>query len=78
MPLADEKCTPPQAGQPPLDRVAEIAQADDHHSDICLCYNRVELKLSTHKIGGLSCSDFIVAAKIDRISPSPAGEGARG
>ena len=51
-----------------VNRVAEIAQAQDHHPDICLYYNRVALKLSTHKIGGLSRSDFIVAARIDRVA----------
>jgi len=46
--------------------VAEIAEAEDHHPDICISYNQVTLMLSTHKIGGLSMNDFIMAAKIDR------------
>ena len=48
-------------------RVAEAAQENDHHPDICVYYNRVKLTLSTHKIGGLSRNDFILAAKIDRL-----------
>jgi 4a-hydroxytetrahydrobiopterin dehydratase len=49
-------------------RVAAVAAAEDHHPDICIHYNRVELVFSTHKIGGLSRNDFIVAAKINRIA----------
>jgi hypothetical protein len=46
-------------------RVAEIANAEDHHPDIAVSYNQVRLTLSTHKIGGLSRNDFVVAARID-------------
>lgn len=48
-------------------QVADIAKQADHHPEICINYNKVLLQLSTHKIGGLSRNDFIVAAKIDRI-----------
>jgi 4a-hydroxytetrahydrobiopterin dehydratase len=47
--------------------VAAIAQREDHHPDIHILYSKVRLELSTHKIGGLSRNDFIVAAKIDRL-----------
>jgi 4a-hydroxytetrahydrobiopterin dehydratase len=50
-----------------VNEVAEIAEAEQHHPDICIFYNRVTLILSTHKIGGLSRNDFILAAKIDLI-----------
>jgi 4a-hydroxytetrahydrobiopterin dehydratase len=50
-----------------VNRVAEIAHVQDHHPDIFVSYNRVRLTLSTHKIGGLSRNDFIVAARIDGI-----------
>ncbi len=43
--------------------VAGIANEEDHHPDIFISYNRVRITLSTHKIGGLSLNDFIVAAK---------------
>ncbi|MDO8588521.1 MAG: 4a-hydroxytetrahydrobiopterin dehydratase [Armatimonadota bacterium] len=49
-------------------KVADIAEQQDHHPDIHISYNKVRLELSTHKIGGLSENDFIMAAKIDRIS----------
>ncbi len=47
--------------------VAAIAQGEDHHPDIHILYSTVRLELTTHKIGGLSRNDFIVAAKIDRL-----------
>ena len=50
-----------------VDRVARVAQEEDHHPDIEISYNKVHLTLSTHTIGGLSRNDFIVAAKIDRL-----------
>ena len=51
-----------------VNRVADAAEADDHHPDIFVSYSRVRLTLATHKIGGLSRNDFILAAKIDRIA----------
>jgi len=51
-----------------VNRVAAIANEQDHHPDISISYNRVKLVLSTHKIGGLSLNDFIVAARIDLLS----------
>jgi 4a-hydroxytetrahydrobiopterin dehydratase len=45
-------------------RVGEIAEQEGHHPDINLTWGKVELKLSTHSIGGLSENDFILAAKI--------------
>ena len=47
--------------------VAEIANDQDHHPDIHISYNKVTIELSTHKIGGLSENDFIVAAKINGL-----------
>jgi 4a-hydroxytetrahydrobiopterin dehydratase len=49
-------------------RVAELAEQEDHHPDLHLeGYRRVWIELSTHAIGGLSENDFILAAKIDRL-----------
>ena len=50
-----------------VNNVADIAEETGHHPDIYIWYNKVELKLSTHSIKGLSENDFIVAAKIDAI-----------
>jgi 4a-hydroxytetrahydrobiopterin dehydratase len=48
-----------------VNRVAALANEQDHHPDIAISYDKVRLTLSTHKIKGLSLNDFIVAAKID-------------
>jgi len=48
-------------------RVGEVAEEEGHHPDIHVSYNRVRLTLTTHKIGGLSRNDFILAAKVDRL-----------
>ncbi len=49
-----------------VNRVAALAQAEDHHPDILISYNKVRLTLTTHKAGGLTCKDFVLGAKIDR------------
>jgi 4a-hydroxytetrahydrobiopterin dehydratase len=46
--------------------LAEEKCRADVHPDIFISYNKVRLTLSTHKVGGLSQNDFILAAKIDR------------
>lgn len=51
-------------------RVGELAEAQGHHPDISLGWGRAGLKVWTHKIDGLTESDFIFAAKVDRL---PAG-----
>lgn len=48
-----------------VERVADVAEMEDHHPDIHIHYNKVLLELWTHAIGGLSENDFIVAAKVD-------------
>ena len=50
-----------------VNRVADLANSEDHHPDICIHYNRVDLTLFTHKIEGLHENDFILASKIDGI-----------
>jgi 4a-hydroxytetrahydrobiopterin dehydratase len=48
-------------------RVGALAEQEDHHPDFHLTgWNRVELVLSTHAIGGLSDNDFVLARAIDR------------
>lgn len=55
-----------------VNRVADLAQAQGHHPDMTILYNRLEISLSTHAIGGLSENDFILASKIDLLlAPSP-------
>lgn len=51
-----------------LNRIADVAESDQHHPDLHLTgYRKVRIDLMTHAIGGLSENDFIVAAKIDEI-----------
>ncbi len=50
-----------------VNRVGELAEQQGHHPDIFLAWGRVEIKIWTHKIDGLTESDFILAAKIDRL-----------
>ena len=48
-------------------QVGAVAEEEGHHPDILLSYGRVEIKLWTHAINGLSENDFILAAKIDEL-----------
>lgn len=48
-------------------QVGAIAEEQGHHPDIILAWGRVEITIWTHKIDGLHESDFILAAKIDRL-----------
>jgi 4a-hydroxytetrahydrobiopterin dehydratase len=52
-----------------VNRVAELAQAADHHPDILVHgWNKVRLELSTHSAGGLTAADFALAAQIDALT----------
>jgi len=51
-----------------VNELAHLAKAADHHPDIQISYNKVKLTLSTHKIGGLSRNDFILAARVDELA----------
>lgn len=51
-----------------INKVAGIAEGEQHHPDIHLTgYRKLRIDLSTHKINGLSENDFIVAAKINTL-----------
>ena len=50
-----------------VDRVGELAEEQGHHPDICFGWGRAEISIWTHKINGLTESDFILAAKIDKL-----------
>ena len=49
-----------------VNRVGDIAEDQGHHPDIYLTWGKVDITLWTHKIDGLTESDFIIAARIDR------------
>ncbi len=48
-------------------RIGELAEQQGHHPDIYLAWGKVEIRLFTHKIEGLTESDFILAAKIEKL-----------
>jgi 4a-hydroxytetrahydrobiopterin dehydratase len=48
-------------------RLGEVAEAEGHHPDVHLSWGRVKVQIWTHKIDGLTESDFILAAKADRV-----------
>ena len=50
-----------------VNRVGAIAEEQGHHPDIYLTWGKAEIAIWTHKIDGLTESDFILAAKIDRL-----------
>ncbi len=49
-----------------VNRVGAIAEAEGHHPDLYLSWGKCRVELWTHKIGGLTESDFYLAAKADR------------
>ena len=48
-------------------KVGELAEAVQHHPDIYLAWGKVKLTLWTHKINGLTESDFVFAAKAEQL-----------
>jgi 4a-hydroxytetrahydrobiopterin dehydratase len=54
-----------------VNRVGALAEAEGHHPDLHLSFRKVTVRIFTNKIGGLTESDFILAAKIDRLLPEP-------
>jgi 4a-hydroxytetrahydrobiopterin dehydratase len=51
-----------------VNKVGAIAEEQGHHPDIYLAWGKAQVKIWTHKINGLTESDFILAAKIDRAA----------
>jgi 4a-hydroxytetrahydrobiopterin dehydratase len=50
-----------------VNQVADLAEARDHHPDIAVSWNKVELRLSTHSAGGLTDLDFELAGAVDAL-----------
>ena len=48
-------------------KIAAVAEAEQHHPDLSIAWGSVSVELSTHAIGGLSENDFILASKVDQI-----------
>jgi 4a-hydroxytetrahydrobiopterin dehydratase len=50
-----------------VNRAGAVAEEQGHHPDLALSWGAVEVKIFTHKIEGLTESDFILAAKIEQV-----------
>jgi 4a-hydroxytetrahydrobiopterin dehydratase len=50
-----------------VNKAGAVAEEQGHHPDFYLAWGKVEVKIWTHKIDGLTESDFILAAKLDRL-----------
>lgn len=55
------------AAQTFVNRVGDLAEEQGHHPDLHLSWGRVGVELWTHKIDGLTESDFVMAAKIEEV-----------
>ena len=51
-----------------VNKVGEIAENEGHHPDIWFGWGYAKIKIFTHAINGLAESDFVLAAKIDKIN----------
>ena len=51
-----------------VNAMAEVAESEGHHPDFSVHYSVLAVESWTHAIGGLSENDFILAAKLDRLS----------
>jgi 4a-hydroxytetrahydrobiopterin dehydratase len=58
-----------------VNRIGETAEREGHHPDIYLAWGKVEVKIWTHKINGLTESDFILAAKVDELREPATAKG---
>jgi 4a-hydroxytetrahydrobiopterin dehydratase len=54
-----------------VNRVGEVAKQQGHHPDLTLSWGKVDVVIFTHKIRGLTESDFVLGAKIDRVYFQP-------
>jgi len=50
-----------------VNQIGAVAEAEGHHPDLYLSWGKVGVQIWTHKIDGLTESDFILAAKIDQL-----------
>jgi 4a-hydroxytetrahydrobiopterin dehydratase len=50
-----------------VDRVAEIAESDDHHPDIDIRWRTLTFRCSTHSAGGITANDVALADKINGV-----------
>jgi len=58
-----------------VQRVADLAEAEGHHPDVCFGWGYATVSLQTKKIKGLHENDFIMAAKLDRMADAAGSAG---
>lgn len=49
-------------------KIWEIAESEGHHPDLFIAWGKLKVEIWTHAVGGLTESDFILAAKIDKAA----------
>ena len=54
-----------------VNAVAWLAHSENHHPDLAVSYRFCTVRYTTHAIGGLSENDFVCAAKVTALLPSP-------
>lgn len=66
--VRDWRCTDFAAAIALVERVAEVAEAANHHPDILVHgWNKVRLTLSTHSEGGITAADVALARQLDTV-----------
>jgi 4a-hydroxytetrahydrobiopterin dehydratase len=51
-----------------VNRVAELAEQENHHPDIGVSYKKVTLRWTTHSAGGVTAQDYALAARSDDLA----------
>jgi 4a-hydroxytetrahydrobiopterin dehydratase len=51
-----------------VNRITPVAEEMNHHPDICISWNTVDLSLSTHSEGGITDNDFELARRVDQLA----------
>ena len=50
-----------------VNAIAYVFHREDHHPELLVGYDRIDVRLDTHSVGGISVNDFICAARCDAI-----------
>jgi 4a-hydroxytetrahydrobiopterin dehydratase len=56
-----------------INRIADAAEKANHHPEIDIRFNVVEITLSTHSAGGITTKDLTLAQQIDELAANPGG-----
>jgi 4a-hydroxytetrahydrobiopterin dehydratase len=52
-----------------VNRIAELAERENHHPDLAISYRRVTVRWTTHSAGGITGRDRALAAETDTLLP---------